>query len=68
MSTSQKITVEVPIRLVEQAQRVTGEGITGTVRRGLELVARADAYDRLRGLRGRLKLSPSWRQLKNDRR
>ena len=68
MSTSRKITVVVPTGLLEQAQRVTGEGITGTVRRGLELVARADAYDRLRGLRGRLKLSPSWRQLKNDRR
>jgi len=68
MSTSRKITVVVPTGLLEQAQRVTGEGITGTVRRGLELVARSDAYDRLRGLRGKLRLPPSWRQLKHDRR
>jgi hypothetical protein len=68
MVTSQKITVEVPADLLEQAQRVTGEGITGTVRRGLELVARADAYERLRALRGKLRLAPSWRELKRDRR
>lgn len=35
MSTSQKITVEVPLDLLDRAQRVTGEGITATVRRGL---------------------------------
>jgi hypothetical protein len=68
MVTSQKITVEVPADLLEQAQRVTGEGITGTVRRGLELVARADAYERLRALRGKLRLASSWRELKRDRR
>jgi hypothetical protein len=68
MGTSQKITVEVPAALLEQARRVTGEGVTGTVRRGLELVARASAYDRLRGSRGRLKFSHTWRQLKYDRR
>ena len=68
MPTSQKITVEVPTALLEEARRVTGDGITGTVRRGLELVARASAYDRLRGMRGKVKLSASWRQLKHDRR
>jgi hypothetical protein len=68
MATSQKITVEIPADLLAQAQRVTGEGITGTVRRGLELVARADAYDRLRRMRGKVPLSHTWRQLKHDRR
>jgi len=68
MAASQKITVEVPLDLLEQAQRVTGEGITGTVRKGLELVARANAYDNLRQARGTIKLSPGWKQLKHDRR
>jgi hypothetical protein len=68
MPPSQKITVEVPADLLEQAQKVTGEGITSTVRRGLALVAQADAYDRLREMRGKLRLSPSWRALKHDRR
>lgn len=68
MATSQKITVEVPAGLLEQAQRVTGEGITGTVRRGLELVARANAYERVRKARGTIKLSHTWQQLKFDRR
>jgi len=68
MSTSQKITVEVPADLLEQAQRATGEGITSTVRRGLELVTRAEAYERLREQRGKLKLSRPWRELKHDRR
>jgi hypothetical protein len=68
MATSQKITVEIPADLLAQAQRVTGEGITGTVRRGLELVARADAYDSLRRMRGKVTLSHTWRRLKHDRR
>jgi hypothetical protein len=68
MTTSQKITVEIPQDLLERAQRVTGEGITATVRRGLELLARAEAYDRLRGMRGRVRPAGTWRDLKHDRR
>lgn len=68
MGAPQKITVEVPAELLEQAQRVTGEGITATVRRGLELVARTAAYERLRGMRGTVQLSHTWQQLKHDRR
>lgn len=68
MAGHQKITVEVPEDLLQRAQRVTGEGVTGTVRQGLELVARASAYDRLRDLRGKVKLSRTWQQLKYDRR
>ena len=68
MGTSQKITVEVPADLLEQAQRATGEGITSTVRRGLELVTRAQAYERLREKRGKIKFSRTWSELKHDRR
>lgn len=68
MPATQKITVEVPQALLEEAQRVSGDSITGTVRRGLELVARMDAYERLRRARGTIALSHSWTQLKHDRR
>jgi hypothetical protein len=51
MKAKRKVTVEVSRDLLRRAQRSTGEGVTGTVRRGLELVAAAKTYDKLRGLR-----------------
>ncbi len=52
MRTSRKITVEVPLDLLEKAQRASGAGITQTVRTGLRLLAASRTYDRLRKLRG----------------
>ncbi len=52
-----KVTVELPADLLERAQKSTGEGITGTIRRGLELVAAARAQEQLRALRGKVKFS-----------
>jgi len=56
MSTT-KVTVELPAELLEKARKTTGEGITGTIRRGLELVAAARAQDELKALRGKVKFS-----------
>ena len=56
MSTT-KVTVELPVDLLERARKSTGEGITGTIKRGLELVAASRAQDELRALRGKVKLS-----------
>jgi hypothetical protein len=56
MPETRKITVEVPEELLERARKASNEGITGTVRRGLELVAAARAYDELRKLRGKVRL------------
>jgi hypothetical protein len=39
MDTARKITVEVPLELLEKAQRASGAGVTQTVRKGLQLVA-----------------------------
>ena len=58
----------MPVDLLEQAQRATGEGVTSTVRRGLELVARTTAYDRLRTMKGRVKLARTWTDLKHNHR
>ena len=68
MATSQKVTIQVPKDLLRRARRSTGEGITATVRRGLELVAARDAYAKLRGLRGKVKLSIDVDALRQDRR
>ena len=68
MATSQKVTIEVPKELLRRARRSTGQGITATVRRGLELVAARDSYEKLRGLRGKVKLSIDLEALRQDRR
>ena len=62
-----KITVEVPEDLLESALASTGEGITRTVRQGLELVAAGRAYEELRRLRGKVRLGIELEALREDR-
>jgi hypothetical protein len=68
MRANRKLTVEISETLLRRAQRSTGEGVTATVRRGLELVAAARAYRRLRRLRGQVAFSIDWKRLREDRR
>jgi len=63
---TRKITVEVPEELLERAVESSGEGITATVRRGLELVAAGQAYEALRSLRGKVRLSIDLASLRED--
>ncbi|MFY9727270.1 MAG: hypothetical protein WB579_25710 [Bryobacteraceae bacterium] len=67
MDTARKITVEVPPDLLERAQRASGSGITQTVRTGLQLVAASRAYARLRQLRGKVRFTRTFAELKADR-
>lgn len=67
MNTARKITVEVPEKLLEKAQEASGEGITQTVRTGLQLVAASQSYARLRELRGKVRFSQTAKELKDDR-
>ena len=67
METARKITVEVPLELLEKAQRATGSGVTQTVRTGLQLVAASQAYARLRRLRGKVRFTRTLAELKADR-
>ena len=67
MGEMRKITVEVPEELLESALASTEEGITQTVRRGLELVAAGRAYEELRRLRGKLRLGIEIEALREDR-
>jgi hypothetical protein len=67
MATARKITVEIPDELLQKAQKATGSGITQTVRTGLQLLAASQAYDDLRKLRGKVRFSQTWEELKEDR-
>jgi hypothetical protein len=67
MDTARKITVEVPLELLEKAQRASGAGVTQTVRKGLQLVAASRTYDRLRELRGKVRFSRTSAELKAGR-
>ena len=65
--TTRKITVEIPQDLLEKAQQASGSGITQTIRTGLKLLAASQAYDNLRQLRGKVRFSRTWEELKDDR-
>jgi hypothetical protein len=67
MEASRKITVEIPEALLEKAQQASGAGITQTVRTGLQLLAASQAYDSLRQMRGKVRFSRTWQELKEDR-
>jgi hypothetical protein len=61
-----KLTIEVPVDLLARATTASGEGVTPTVRRGLELVAAGGAYGRLRRFRGKVKFGVKLSELRRD--
>jgi hypothetical protein len=67
VAATRKITIEIAEDLVERALRSSGEGVTATVRQGLELVAAGRAYRDIRALRGKVKLSLDLERLREDR-
>jgi hypothetical protein len=67
MSRVRKITVEIDDALLASAQKQSRDGVTGTVRRGLEILAAADAYEKLARMRGKVKFSTSLATMRKDR-
>lgn len=67
MGTVRKITIEVPADLLKKAQDASGTGLTQTVRRGLQLLAASQTYDRLLRLKGKVRFSKTPQDLKADR-
>ena len=53
MKTEKKITANLPEELLERAMEATGEGLTPTLRRGLELVAAQTVYENLLKAKGK---------------
>lgn len=64
---TQKITAHLPIHLLEEAQAVTKKGITETLKIALEQLARTQAYEGLRKLRGKVKINIDIHELRKDR-
>jgi hypothetical protein len=52
---TRKITVNVPVRVLQNAVRVTGKGVTLTVIEGLEELDRRAKRTALRALRGKVR-------------
>ena len=67
MSEMRKITAFVPAELLASAQAYTGEGVTETLRQGLEKLAHQAFYDRLRALKGKVKFDIDLDELREDR-
>jgi hypothetical protein len=68
IESQRKITVHVQPELLAKAQKATRAGVSVTVRKGLELLAASEAYDRLLKLRGKVKFSLDLDELREDRR
>lgn len=67
MKKERKVTVMLPEELIEKAMKASGEGLTPTLRRGLELIAAKDAYKGLLKLKGKFDLGLDYEQVKKDR-
>jgi hypothetical protein len=68
MGAARKVTVQLPVDLLDRAQRSSGKNLTVTICQGLKLVAAGPAYDGLRRLRGKVRFSIDLRSLRQDRR
>ena len=67
MKAEKKVTVMLPEDLLERAIKATGEGITPTLRKGLELVAAKDVYKSLLKLKGKFDLKIDLKESRKDR-
>jgi hypothetical protein len=68
MEAQREITVLVRGQLLANAPEAVNAGVSETVRKGLELLAANDAYERLLKMRGKAKFSVNLNKLRKDRR
>lgn len=64
---TQKITAHLPVDLLHEAQGVTGKGITETLKIALAQLARANTYEDLRKMRGKVKFSIDVNEIRKDK-
>lgn len=67
MNQMRKITVEVPALDLEEAQALTGKGVTETVRDALRRMRSVRAQQRALELRGKVKFALSLEELRYDK-
>ena len=65
---TQKVTVHLDQDLLRRAQKRTHQGVSATIRHGLELVAASEVYEKIRALRGQVQFSVDLEALREDRR
>jgi hypothetical protein len=53
---TRRVTANLPTDLLDEAMEATGEGITETLTRGLQLVRATQAYPKAMALKGKLRL------------
>lgn len=63
---TQKVTAHIPVVLLQEAQSVTGKGITDTLKIALGHLARINAYEDLRKMRGTINFSLDLEELRKD--
>ena len=61
-----KITLNLPENLLREATRATGDGITETVRKGLELLRAQEFFETALKKRGKLKFNIRLTELRQD--
>lgn len=67
MGEMRKITVDVPADDLAAAQEFIGAGVSETVRAALRRLRSEQAQRKLRDLRGKVKFSMTWQEMKYDR-
>lgn len=67
MKKEKKVTIMLPEDLIKRALKASGEGLTPTLRKGLELVAAKDVYNSLLKLKGQFDLGLDFEQIKKAR-
>jgi hypothetical protein len=67
MKNQKKVTVMLPKALIERALNASGEGLTPTLRRGLELIAAKETYKELLSLKGKFNLGINLTEFRKDR-
>ena len=64
---TQKITVNLPVSLINKTMSYNDKSLTETVREALELYKRKMLFERLEAARGKVNFGASWQELKEDR-
>lgn len=67
MKAEKKITVMLPKDLLDRAMKESGEGITPTLKKGLELIAAKSVYQKLLKLKGKFDLKLDLEDSRRDK-
>lgn len=66
MGTAKKITTIIPEDLIKSAQKVTGQGITQTIKTALQLLSKKESYKEFKALKGTYKSKLDISRLRED--